>query len=99
MKYEWLWDTLHDLVNWREKQVFETAKCKMFWRTYVHVLVEYVIIGEEIDSSTGIYRMLPAVSFDCKDKTLVLGVKHYVIFSFSKHWTIMCKLIWRDINH
>lgn len=52
----------------------------------MHVLVECVIIGEEeIDSSTGIYRMLPAVSFDCKDKTLVLGVKHYVIFSFSEH--------------
>lgn len=30
MKYEWLWDTLHDLVNWREKQVFENAKCKVF---------------------------------------------------------------------
>lgn len=30
VKYVWLWDTLPDLVNWREKQVFETAKCKVF---------------------------------------------------------------------
>lgn len=52
MKYIWLWDTLHDLVGLEKTKYLRPLKCKVLWRIYVHILVEYMIISEkEIDSS------------------------------------------------